>query len=95
MGNEYDTDSDNDDDDQKDTIGQCLVGVFPSIKIKQSVIIFIVFILITSTTGVNLLGRIDGNVKGGIPTLQGVFAQGICLALAYIVIDMAVTAKLV
>jgi hypothetical protein len=104
---EPDTDTDNDEPSQPtktkktrvvapDDIGTCMMDTVKKINFKHVGFIFVLFLLVTSTTFIEgILSKRADCVSGIIPTLKGTVVQGLCLVLGYIVIDILITANLI
>lgn len=67
-----------------------------SIKIKNAILLFIVFILLSTDVFIDqVLARFDGAVDGMTPTSTGVLVQAIFLIIGYILIEALTTTSII
>jgi hypothetical protein len=79
-----------------DDIGTCVMDTCKKINIKGAGFLFIIFMLITSTTFIDgCLSKYNGCVEGVTPSMRGNVIQGICLVIAFIVIDILIQNELI
>lgn len=67
-----------------------------SIKIKNSILLFLFFILLSTDVFIDqVLAKFDGAVDGSSPTTTGVIIQAIFLVFGYILIEMVTTSSII
>jgi hypothetical protein len=104
--NESDSDNETTEEDENksstssksvpDDIGTCVMDTVRKINYKQAGFVFILFILITSTTFIDgVLSKRSDCVSGIMPTIKGTLVQGVCLVLGFIAIDVLITNELI
>lgn len=68
-----------------------LADALSSINVKYSIYIFFIFIILTSSTFVDrVLSKFSDAVVLHTPTNYGTMIQGLCFALIYILVDVAI-----
>jgi hypothetical protein len=79
-----------------DTLTRIIVDAVASAHWKLYAFIFVLFIFISSDVFIgSTLGHIAGATENGTPTNYGVFIQGLFLVLFVIIIDIAISQKIV
>jgi hypothetical protein len=72
-----------------------LSSALGNVNWRTAILLFVVFMLISSDVFVERLNSISGAVDGRFPTGKGTVIQGLTLALAYIVLDVLVRAEVI
>lgn len=81
-------DGDSDSIVSNDDLWSLIVGGIAGVNFKMAILIFIIFILISSTTFITrILSEFGGAVNLKTPTTYGVILQGMFLCIAFLIID--------
>lgn len=67
-----------------------------SIKIKNSILLFLIFILLSTDVFIDqILAKFDGATDGNSPTTTGVIIQAIFLIFGYMIIETITTTSII
>jgi hypothetical protein len=84
------------DEEPKSHIPMAIADGFSAIRWKQMALLFVLFILFSSTTFINnALGAIPGAKNGNCPTNKGVLLQATFLVFSMIVVDSLVATHII
>jgi hypothetical protein len=79
-----------------DDFGSLLLDIFSGIPYKSLILMFIIFIFISSSVFIGrILGKVNGAVNGTQPTNYGTVLQGIILVMGCILVDAAIKNKII